>query len=272
MDSYPATPQVPFARLRAAIPEEFHRGDCLHAVGFTEPVCVESLARGAMGTAAAAAATSPSSRLKQQQSRRMAKLDFDLGGPDVGESRRRGGPGSKQPQVYSARTAQPPRRMKYTRSATGLPAAGASGRDLSLPGPGRADPLRRNASLESKLSMPAAEGQQRLVGEEATSAALLHGEEGMTDAEWMVGTALCFAFLYNGRLLPYREIAERQKRTAELFYRVTRRAPSPWGRAGVCTSVFVPCDASAARRIVRSRRCVGPLAALNGTNRLWSQF
>lgn len=45
-----AAPQIPFARVRAAIPEEFHGGDLLHSVGFARPVCVESIVGGgAMG-------------------------------------------------------------------------------------------------------------------------------------------------------------------------------------------------------------------------------
>jgi hypothetical protein len=44
----------------------------------------------------------------------------------------------------------------------------------------------------------------------------------LADCEILVGTAIGFAMLYHGRLLPYKELAQRQKETAELFYNVTR--------------------------------------------------
>lgn len=38
---------------------------------------------------------------------------------------------------------------------------------------------------------------------------------------WQVGTALVYAFIFHGRLLPYREAAARQKTAAEFFHSVT---------------------------------------------------
>lgn len=66
-------------------------------------------------------------------------------------------------------------------------------------------------------------------GTKAREAAVMHLEKNLADGEWMVGTALAFAFMYVGRLMPYDKIAVRQRSTAELFHSVTRRV-----RASIC--------------------------------------
>jgi hypothetical protein len=86
-----------------------------------------------------------------------------------------------------------------------------------------ADEIGASASAKppQRGKAPGSAGGAALMASLVTADVAGEGPATISNSEWLVGTALCFAFIYVGRLLPYATVAERQRKTAAFFSGVT---------------------------------------------------
>lgn len=223
---------IPFVRIRAAIPEELFRGSLVEAIGRTHPL-----------SAAAMRAHMPE---QMQRLRTLLRIRGRVDAPyQRGQLATRGyggkaGAGDSPERRYS--------RASSVRSGAGSVLSWLSG-SSALTGPlriGRTVDKRQQLARRNAAANAAALALGNGGAAKATSAKraemLLGGggeasvrapprrrprgvddpdRSATNDVELFVGTALVYAFIYTGKLMPFDETAYRQMKAAHFFRHIT---------------------------------------------------
>lgn len=218
---------LPYIRLRAALPEELFRGSLLHAAGRADAMSVDALARGGSSNAAAGASGGGGGGRPVSGPR----LVRGASGPRARRGKMLtevGGGGSAVETAAGARGAagRSPRGPAPTTANIGAALAAASSsktpRGGNTPrGGGELSAASGAAADEGALpSAPPPAGVAAAAGDAGAIGLLASlvetkvevGSSVLHDSEWLCGTALVFAFILAGRLLPLSE-ARCAKRT-----------------------------------------------------------